>query len=350
MLCTITVCFGVLLVLLVIGILALRTKARTGKYFSFKEKYVPLENFDLSNRVVVITGCNTGIGKETVVGIAKMKCSNIIMCCRSKEKANNAINDIKKRLTKEQIKNVNFIFVALELGNMKSIENAANTIKEFDCVKESGIYALINNAGLANENDFESDDGYQIVFAVNHLGPFCFTKHLITELVKYSKQNDHTARIVNLGSAGADLAKLDPEDFQSKECQGTMGKSFTAYANSKLCNALFTFYLDSLLKENNYNISCYVVHPGWVKTDIARNGSAFVRVLINNLGTICAKSSWLGTQTSLYCAVEAGDDESGLYFQHASVHKLKNKDAYDVSLQKKLWEKSLEYAGFDSFF
>lgn len=144
--------------------------------FIFVEKYNPkaqVAGVSLSAQNVIVTGANTGIGLATAEGMAKLG-AHVFLACRSKEKAEAAISQIKKNVPSAQLS-----FLPLDLSSIESVEACVQEFKS----KNVPLHILINNAGIAS---IPSEDkyGYDKMFTSNCLGPFVLTELLLEELKK----------------------------------------------------------------------------------------------------------------------------------------------------------------------
>ena len=239
------------------------------------------------NKVVVVTGCNTGIGKETlrlllqssvvreegatVKGVTKSPLphkhytTTIVMACRSVEKAKEAWRDIAGGISPPSSdRKLTVDTVACDLSDLASVRRAAETILQ----KHPTIHVLINNAGLMMERqqftsaDTPMNQPYELVLTANHLGHFLLT-HLLQP----------TEAVINVTSCTYALA--DPDFLDDPFCTRTRPYTmFGQYAASKACNILFT----SELARRNPHLRCHAVHPGIVRTDVVRNMPWYLRV------------------------------------------------------------------------
>jgi retinol dehydrogenase-12 len=141
----------------------------------------------LDGKVIIITGANCGIGYETALDLAKRN-ARIILACRDPKRAQEAVDKIKT-----ESKNENVEFEQLDLASMKSIRDFSDRINK----KLTKLDILINNAGLSGDGPIKkTEDGFEMVFGVNHLGPFLLT-NLLLDLLKKSAPS----RIINVASA-----------------------------------------------------------------------------------------------------------------------------------------------------
>ncbi len=265
------------------------------------------------------------LGKETAIDLAK-RGAKVIIGCRSKQKGEEALVDIKEKSGSENVH-----LRPIDLASFKSIRAFAEGILE----SESRLDILINNAGIMACPFWKTEDGHQIQFGVNHLGHFLLT-NLLLGLIEKSAPS----RIVIVSSLAhrfpfsVDLDKVNDEESYS---------AWSAYGVSKLANVLFAKELSRRLKDKN--VSAFSLHPGSVSTELQRHSlraDAIREVLMQPYLKLCFKSPWQGAQTSIFCAVQEGLEKySGEYFADCAVATTSS-FAKDEDLAKKLWDMSLE--------
>mmetsp|Transcript_22955 Transcript_22955/g.19916 ORF Transcript_22955/g.19916 Transcript_22955/m.19916 type:complete len:281 (+) Transcript_22955:56-898(+) len=206
---------------------------------------------DLKGQVIIITGANTGIGKETAIALARQG-ATLVLACRDSSRTLPVVDEIKK-LTNNQ--NIEFMF--LDLSNLKSVMYFAEAFK----AKYSQLNMLINNAGIMRLPIRKfTRDGYEMQFGVNHLGHFYLT-NLLTDLLKKSAPS----RVINVSSLAHTRGSMNFEDINLEKCY----EAGPAYAQSKLANVLFTKEYAKLHKDDN--IKAVALHPGVVRTELARH-------------------------------------------------------------------------------
>jgi len=225
----------------------------------------------LKDKVVIITGCNTGIGKETAKILYSKGCI-VVMACRNPEKANNARKDILEEIKDQN--EANLIFIRLDLGDLKTIDEFVASYQENEIVNGKLAF-LINNAGVMAFPEFgTTKDGFERQFGVNHMGHF----YLVNKLLPIIKANK--TRIISLSSIGHYLfigAKV-MNDFLTKD--GVKGPTedvipydqggFAYYGISKLCNLLFARQINKMY--NKDGVYALALHPGNImETDLGRN-------------------------------------------------------------------------------
>ncbi|KAI3354793.1 hypothetical protein L3Q82_004608 [Scortum barcoo] len=184
----------------------------------------------LDGKTVIITGANTGIGKETARDLAR-RGARIIMACRDLERAEEAKTEIL-----EDTGNENMVIRKLDLSDTKSIRAFAELINK----EEKQVNILINNAGIMMCPYSKTADGFEMQLGVNHLGHVLLT-YLLLDLIKRSA----SARIVIVASVAHTWTGLRLDDINSERSYDTM----KAYGQSKLANILFARSLAKRLQE-----------------------------------------------------------------------------------------------------
>lgn len=206
----------------------------------------------LNGKVIIITGANSGLGYESTKLLAS-KGATVIMAVRSMEKGLEA-----RSMISQDISNCNIDLMSLDLGNLESIKNFSESFKS----KYERLDILLNNAGIMNTPYGLTKDGFEQQIGVNHLGHFALTGRLLNLLKKTP-----SSRIVNISSLMHKKGSINFEDLFFQNNTYTPEK---AYAQSKLANLLFTYQLNSFLKENHLDIKVLAAHPGGAKTNLGR--------------------------------------------------------------------------------
>lgn len=282
----------------------------------------------LDGKTVIVTGANTGIGRETALDLAS-RGARVILACRNLTKAEAAAKDIQKKTGNNKV-----IVKELDLASLKSVTNFAHEINE----SEERLDILINNAGIMRCPYWTTDDGFEMQFAVNHLGHFLLTNLLLGKL-----QRSQPSRIITVSSLAHIRGKIRFDDLQSEK-EYSPGP---AYAQSKLANLLFTRELSKKL--DNTDVTVTAVHPGIVKTELGRhlsvNKSYLASISLVPITWLFFKTPHQGAQTTIHCAV-ADSVESGLYYSDCKP-KEPAEQAKDDRTSKKLWEVSADLVGLE---
>ena len=205
----------------------------------------------LDGKTVIITGANTGIGKETAVDLAR-RGARVILACRSAEKGEEAVVEVRARSGNDKV-----VFRRLDLASLESVRQFASEILE----EEPTIDILINNAGVMACPYSKTEDGFEMQFGVNHLAHFLLTNLLLDRLKKAP-----TARIVTVSSIAYRLVRrINFDDLNSEKSYSPL----VAYGQSKLANILFTRSLAKRLAGTSVIANC--LHPGVItKTELYR--------------------------------------------------------------------------------
>ncbi|XP_054861632.1 dehydrogenase/reductase SDR family member 13-like isoform X2 [Amphiprion ocellaris] len=284
----------------------------------------------LHGKTAVVTGANTGIGKTTAMDLAR-RGAKVILACRDRRRAEAAVQEIIQETGNQQV-----IFMQLDLASLQSVRSFADNFLK----SESRLDLLINNAGLIS--DGKTEDGFGMIFGVNHLGHFLLTVLLLDRL-----KASGPSRVVNVSSGAHKQGKVDFNCLTTHK-DSSLGSSYfqlyQKYCNSKLCNILFTYELAKRLQGSD--VTCYSLHPGFIKTEIARYYSLWFQLLFAPLVWLLAADADSGAQTSLHCALEPGIEHlSGHYFTQCAPLTTIDPKARDDATSRKLWELSQTFCG-----
>ncbi|XP_040926533.1 retinol dehydrogenase 12 isoform X3 [Betta splendens] len=250
----------------------------------------------LDGKTVLITGANTGIGKETARDLAR-RGARIVMACRDLERAEEARADIL-----EDTGNENVVIRKLDLSDIKSIRAFAELIIK----EEKQVNILINNAGVMMCPYSKTLDGFEMQLGVNHLASVAHT-----------------------------WTGLRLDDVNSERTYDAM----KAYGQSKLANVMFARSLAKRLKDTG--VSVFSLHPGVVQSDLWRHQHQCIQMAVK-VFRIFTKTTVEGAQTTVYCAVEPGlESQSGGYFSDCAPARC-SRTASDDDLAQKLWEISCD--------
>nr|XP_054758559.1 retinol dehydrogenase 13-like [Lytechinus pictus] len=279
----------------------------------------------VDGKTVIITGANSGIGKETALELAK-RGGKIILACRDIKKAEKAREEIVASSGNTDVK-----VLQLDLASLSSIRQFADQISS----DEKGVNILINNAGVMRCPKWKTEEGYEMQFGINHLGHFYLTNLLLDKL-----KSSAPSRIINVSSVAHKVGKINFEDINSEQRYN----SAEAYSNSKLANVLFTRELSRRLEGTG--VTANVLHPGVVKTNIGKHTgmhqSGFSMAILGPIFWLFVKSPEQGAQTSIYCAVDPELEKvSGQYFRDCKKSEC-DASGKDDEAAAKLWDISCE--------
>jgi NAD(P)-dependent dehydrogenase (short-subunit alcohol dehydrogenase family) len=269
--------------------------------------------------VCVITGTTHGIGRVTSRELAKAG-RTVVMLCR-----NVPAGEAVREEIIQQVPGARVHVVHCDLASLKSVRASAAVV----CQSFRRIQLLINNAGMVSTRPRMSEDGFELTFATNHLGPFLLTELLVPRL-------GENARIVTVASR-AHLRFRGPLELAQIADSRAPYNSIQAYARSKLANIMHTFALARRLAGTSVSVNC--LHPGVVATNLLPAWLRLIKPLISHV--IDAER---GARTTLHLALSpdvAG--VSGLYFDENSSPRSASDLANDVQAQERLWDTSARW-------
>jgi len=275
----------------------------------------------MQGKICIVTGSNSGIGKATAIGLAKLN-ATVVMLCRNKETGEKSQKEII-----ELTGNDNVDLLICDLSSQQQIRNFVSEFKK----KYESLHVLINNAGVMKKKGTMSVDGYEINFAVNHLAPFLLT-NLLLDILKKSAPS----RIINVSSAAHRMGKLDFDDLQ---CENKKIRLMNIYGNSKLALMLVSYELSRRLDGTRVTVN--TVHPGMIDTNLGRDMSKFSQ----KFGKGLFKKPEVGAETSIYLASSPEvEGITGKYFTKKEP-KQSSKESYNEEFAKRLWKISEEMTG-----
>jgi len=272
----------------------------------------------MKDKVVMVTGANSGIGKAASLALAKMG-ATIVMVARSKERGEAARSEI---IRKSQNNAVDLLLA--DLSSLKSVRILASEFQK----KYSQLHVLINNAGLFNQRRRVSADGYENTFATNYLAPFLLT-NLQLDLLKASAPS----QIINVSSVGHYNGHINFDDLNLENDYG----GWKAYGQSKLALVLFTHELAKKLQGTGVTVNA--VHPGTVATNIWSRPLGPVGFIMA-LPKMFMTSPEQGAETIVYLA--SSPDAKGLNGEYVEKRKVKKSsdESYDEEIAQRLWDVS----------
>src|SRR5215208_1194231 len=277
----------------------------------------------MGEKICLITGATSGIGKATAMGLATLEAS-VVMVGRDQGKGEAVMAEIKEKTTNAPVD-----LMLADLSSQEEIRRLADEFKE----AYPRLDVLINNAGLFRSERIATADGLEMTFAVNHLAYFLLTNQLL-DVLKASAPS----RIVNVSSGEQRNGTIDFDDLQGEK--GYKGPK--AYSQSKLADVLFTYELARRLEGTGVTANC--LHPGGripVRTNFGSGVSGVFGFTVRALRPLMI-SPEKGAETSIYLASsQEVEGLSGRYF----VKKAESRSSdvsYDERIAKRLWEVSAD--------
>ena len=268
-----------------------------------------------AGRNILITGANTGIGRQTALKLAAQGAS-LFMAGRSEERTRPVMDEARAGGA-ERVE-----FIELDLGDLTSVRSAAQSFLQFDVP----LHVLLNNAGLAAAKGATAQ-GFEIAFGVNHLGHY-----LLTELLLPCIEASAPSRIVIVASKAHYRVKALDLDSLHKPTSSPTG--YPEYCVSKLCNVLHAQALARRFEGTGVKI--YALHPGVVASDVWREVPWPIRPLLKRFMI----SNEEGSRTSVYCATsDEVADQNGRYYDACKDYK-PSRLARDDAVADALMERS----------
>ncbi|MHB1454779.1 MAG: SDR family NAD(P)-dependent oxidoreductase [Saccharofermentanales bacterium] len=278
----------------------------------------------MAGKVCVITGATSGVGLEALRALARGGAS-IIMVSRNAEKA----EAIRREIT--GIWQVPVEICIADFGRLDEVRSAADQIIR----THDKIDVLINCAGMHSTRRIGTPEGFEMVFCVNHLASFLFTR-LLLDLLKQAAPS----RIIQVNSEGHRFNGLDPDDISwvKRHYTGLRG-----YGASKTAQLLTVWELAEELKGTGVTINA--MHPGDVKTNIGSNNGVLYRFFSRHVTSRFLKDPAISGESIYYLAADPDMlDVSGRFF-HLTIEETPAKHALDREMGKRIWALSMQMTG-----
>ncbi|KAJ3854745.1 hypothetical protein EV368DRAFT_80337 [Lentinula lateritia] len=339
---------------------------RLALYFAiFKQikSLPPVLQADLTGKVVLVTGANTGLGFEAAKHFARMNPQRLILACRSDEKGNQAVRRIERDTgyTKAET-------WLLDLNRFASVQAFADRYE-----KEGGgrLDILVENAAITSAQTYEkTEDGYMKTIQVNALAPSLHTFLLLPHMIRTAQEHPETnPRIVIVSSGMHHFSKLSTEVGRNISEQPNFIEALSSleyfkqipvvdhYSDTKLLNMFFARALQSKLSKSCPSIIVDSVDPGYCVSDLRRSLSGPGAWFLLLLDRLFAYSTEEGSRHLVHAAlvgstetVGASEDEAQFKGAYLSTQKISNVSSFASSeaglrLQAKFWDEMVEIAG-----
>lgn len=295
----------------------------------------------LAGKVILVTGGNNGIGKETILQLAKHNPHKIFLAARTESKARDAIASIKSQNL--QNSDVDIEYLPLDLSSLPSVKSAADQVMR----TSDRLDILVLNAGIMAVPPGKTPSGQDIQLGTNHVGHFLLTKLLLPTLERTAKQHNSDVRVLAVASEAHNMAPNLDTILSTDKLTNT--SPWTRYGASKAANIMFA----AELARRYPMLTSVSLHPGMIKTDLYLPNSEsnfLVRYGAMIFGPLIFQDVAHGAFNQLWASAGAEKSElvSGSYY--TPVGKMRhNKWAGDADAGRKLWEwteKELAAAGY----
>jgi NAD(P)-dependent dehydrogenase (short-subunit alcohol dehydrogenase family) len=278
---------------------------------------------------IVVTGASSGIGKAAATELAK-EGHHVVMVCRNAEKGARALKEIQQKSGNESV-----ALECCDLTRPHEVRAFAERLRG----RFSHLDILVNNAGGIFKRRYESPEGWEMTFALNHMGYF-LTTHYLFDLLKAAPK----ARVVCVSSLAHHIGRGDLSDLHFQKGYNM----WRAYGLSKLCNILFVRELTRRYSNDLPHITANALHPGTVNTGFGSNDPGVLNFLIKNFGFLLMPPE-KGAETIVHLSLSpAVEGISGVYFEKCVSQKT-SAAAKNNQLAEQLWEESLRLAGIETF-
>jgi len=271
----------------------------------------------MENKTFVITGAASGIGKALALAVAKTGETTVIVA-RDAERGQTVLKEFKS-LTQ----NSNIDLQLCDLSVLSSVRNLAEILKS----KYEKINVLINNPGIYKRKRVVTVDGFEEMFAANHLGPFLLT-NLLLESLQAAVQADGSARVLNITAPSS--TQLNFDDLQGERSFNALN----AFSATKMANLLFTMALARRLEKTGITVNA--IHPGLVRSNLPKESSLPLRLF-----TWLVASPPQKAMKSILKVATAPEYEkiTGKFLQGGKEIQV-SAYAYDQAAQEQLWKMS----------
>ena len=291
---------------------------------------------DLTGKVIIVTGSNSGLGFEEAKEFAR-KGAQTILACRSMDKAKAALAQMLAA-----VPNAPAEIMHLDLASQESVHQFVSEFKK----KYAKLDVLVNNAGIMMVPYSTTEDGFESQFGTNHLGHFALTGLLIDSLL-----NTSGSRVVNISSYAHHIGSMD---FTNLMYEGGNGYSSTrAYGRSKLANLLFTYELQRRFEAIGADAIAVASHPGSSHTNLTSHiENKWYSKLLNTLLEPMAQSAAMGALPTIRAAVDP-NVKGGQYYGPDGFMEQRgypavvtsNRASHEATDARQLWQVSEQLTG-----
>ncbi|RIB27760.1 hypothetical protein C2G38_2239912 [Gigaspora rosea] len=287
-----------------------------------------LEDYNLSKKVIIITGASDGIGLELANILTSFHPKRIILPVRNRSKGEKALEYIRT----SNGSNCNNVEIwDMDLANLQSVRDFADKF-----IAEVGeLHMLFNNAGIWSDNKKMTDDGFEQHFQINHLSHFLLTALLLPTL-KSSASPESPSKVIITSSRAQIIGNVDFENLNGEKIS-KKPKPTMLYSNTKLMNVMFANELNR--RYSNSNIKSTSMHPGLVHTKIFKAERKFVALGVSTVMKLFGTSVEECARNILFPVLSPDIDEGGKYFD-CGVEAKVNPQALDQELTNKFWNVS----------
>lgn len=282
-------------------------------------------NYDLTNKTIIITGANSGIGKAASIQLAKLG-AQVVMLCRNQERGEQALQDVRSASKNEHVE-----LILVDMASQTSVRNAVNEFLS----KHRRLDVLIHNAANFDHRQTKpviTTDGLENVFATNHVNIFLMTQLLLETLKKSAP-----SRIITVASKG--LITYPFLDIEFDNLKGE--KKFNmqhAYYHAKQAQVMFTFDLAERLKGTGVTVNCVRVGNVAIPDTRLDHLPKFLLKMYEMKRKFALTPEKMA-ETYVWLAGDPSmQDVTGGYWDAPHTPVKANKNAYNRDTQQRLWD------------
>lgn len=290
---------------------------------------------DMSGRVALITGANSGLGLAAAQALARAN-ATVLLACRSESNAGRAQAELAAANPGARVQ-----VATLDVASLQSVRNFAEAVQR----RFAAIDLLINNAGIMATPHARTPDGFEMQFATNHLGHFALTGLLLPLLGMRPG-----GRVVAVSSIAARSGRIDFEDLMGERRYDP----WKAYNQSKLANLMFALELQRRLGRAGSTVTAVAAHPGASTTNLFSTPGGFLakRVMSPLLSKFMFQPAAQGALPILFAATAPAAMPGG-YYGPRGFQEVKGppgpaavpRQALDAAVAARLWRVSEQLTG-----
>lgn len=288
--------------------------------------------YNLTDKTIAITGGNSGIGRAASIQLAKLG-ATVVLACRSQEKGIRALEEVRKLANSPRVD-----LIQLDMSSQESIRQFVDEFnKSYD-----RLDVLIHNAANFDhtlKKAVYTNEGFEIVFATNHLGPFLLTRLLLDMLIASAP-----SRVITVASKG--LVAYPYLDIEFDNLYGERKFNLQhAYYHSKQAQVMFTFDLAERLQGTGVSVHCVRVGNVAIPNERLAHMPKWTLKLYEAKRRFSMTPEKMAETYVWLAADPVGEQQTGGYWDAAGVKAKANKNAYDKATQKSLWDISAQLTG-----
>ncbi|MEU3183875.1 oxidoreductase [Streptomyces sp. NPDC006923] len=301
-----------------------------------REEYVSVSAWtfsdipDQTGRTVVVTGANTGIGREAATMFAR-KGAHVVLACRDPRKGDDAVKRIRALRPSGSVR-----ADLLDLADLDSVGAFAEAFR----AGHDRLDVLINNAGVMWSPLSRTKQGFELQFGTNHLGHFALTGQLLPLLLRTPG-----ARVTTMSSLAQKFGRIDFDDLDWRRRSYSSG---AAYNQSKLANMMFVLELQRRLEASGSAMVVTAAHPGWTSSELTRHSHSVIR----RVSPVVGLKPEIGTLGLMRAATDP-TASSGSYWGPGRFFETRgypssariSRRAEDITVAARLWEESSVLTG-----